>query len=70
MEEQRLRFVLEEGRNRQIRRMCATLGLEVTSLHRVTFAGVSLDGIDAAGDWAELTEARSRPSVLGATNTQ
>lgn len=57
MEEQRLRFVLEEGRNRQIRRMCATLGLEVTSLHRVTFAGVSLDGIDAAGDWAELTEA-------------
>ena len=51
-----LRFVLEEGRNRQIRRMCAALGLEVTRLHRVSFAGVSLSRVEKEGSWAELTE--------------
>ena len=51
-----LRFVLEEGRNRQIRRMCATLGLNVTRLHRISFAGVSLRGIEEEGSWAELSE--------------
>ena len=29
-----LRFVLTEGRNRQIRKMCEAIGVEVTSLHR------------------------------------
>eukprot|EP00978_Attheya_sp_CCMP212_P032061 scaffold123514_cov54-Attheya_sp.AAC.1 len=52
-----LRFVLGEGRNRQIRRMCAAVGIEVTSLHRVGFAGISLQGCENAGDWASLTEA-------------
>lgn len=51
-----LRFVLEEGRNRQIRRMCSALGLEVTALHRVGFAGVALDGIEVPGSWATLSE--------------
>ena len=32
-----LRFVLREGRNRQIRRMCSALGLTVTELHRTGF---------------------------------
>lgn len=52
-----LRFVLEEGRNRQIRRMCCALGLKVTTLHRVTFAGVSLEGCEGPGEWARLTQA-------------
>jgi len=52
-----LRFVLGEGRNRQIRRMCTAVGIEVTSLHRVGFVGVSLQGCENAGDWATLTEA-------------
>ncbi|KAG8468999.1 hypothetical protein KFE25_007517 [Diacronema lutheri] len=50
-----LRFVLTEGRNRQIRRMCSALGLEVEWLHRVAFAGVTLDGCAAPGTWAFLT---------------
>ena len=50
-----LRFVLQEGRNRQVRRMCAAVGLEVTSLHRVGFSGVTLDGIEAEGTWLELS---------------
>ena len=47
--------MLTEGRNRQIRRMCSALGLEVTSLHRVSFAGVSLSGIEREAQWAPLT---------------
>lgn len=49
-----IRFVLSEGRNRQIRKMCAALGLEVTLLHRVAFAGVTLCGCNKPGDWATL----------------
>ena len=51
----RLRFVLQEGRNRQIRRMCEACGLRVTRLHRIAFAGIRLDGLQAPGDWAPLT---------------
>lgn len=51
-----LRFVLCEGRNRQIRRMCAALGLEVRQLHRVGFAGITLDGCPRAGSWAFLND--------------
>ena len=53
-----LLFVLEEGRNRQIRRMCAAVGLGVVALHRTTFAGVALGACAAApGSWAALTHA-------------
>lgn len=51
-----LRFVIREGRNRQIRKMCSTLGLEVTSLHRVTFAGITLDGCEGQGECVDLTK--------------
>ena len=52
-----LKIVLTQGRNRQIRHMTASLGLRVTSLHRVQFCGVSLAGIDIPGSWAPLTAA-------------
>ena len=58
-ESRRLRFVLVEGRNRQIRRMVAALGLEVQALHRTAFAGISLKGL-SANNWAELTEPEMR----------
>jgi 23S rRNA pseudouridine2604 synthase len=48
-------FWIVEGRNRQIRKMCAALDLQVTSLHRVAMAGVSLRGCETPGDWARLS---------------
>jgi len=53
----RLRFVLEEGRNRQIRRMCAACGLDVIKLHRVGFAGITLANCGRPGAWTFLTDA-------------
>ena len=55
-DECRLRCVLQEGRNRQIRRMCEAIGLSVVRLHRVKFADVTLSGCRAAGDWCFLTD--------------
>jgi 23S rRNA pseudouridine2604 synthase len=40
--EQRLRIVLREGRNRQIRRMCDLVGLKVVDLFRVRVGPISL----------------------------
>ena len=36
---------LSEGRNRQIRKMCAVVGAEVVKLRRTTFMGIGLGGI-------------------------
>jgi 16S rRNA U516 pseudouridylate synthase RsuA-like enzyme len=53
-----LQFVLEEGRNRQIRRMCDAVGLSVVALHRTTFAGVTLGaGALIPGSCVALTHA-------------
>lgn len=49
----RLRIVLHEGRNRQIRRMCETVGLDVVELVRVRVGGISLGKL-APGEWREL----------------
>jgi len=38
----RLRFILREGRKRQIRRMCELVGLRVEALKRIRIGGVSL----------------------------
>jgi 23S rRNA pseudouridine2604 synthase len=49
-----LRFVLTEGRNRQIRRMCALVGLEVTDLVRVRIGPLALRDL-REGCWRHLT---------------
>ena len=48
-----LRFVLREGRKRQIRRMCELVGLVVTGLKRVRSGGVMLGSLPA-GQWRYL----------------
>lgn len=50
-----LRFVIAEGKNRQIRRMCAAVGLTVIRLKRMEIAGVKL-GMLPQGKWRELNE--------------
>ena len=45
--------VLYEGRNRQIRRMCDSLGLEVIRLRRISIGGVRL-GMLQPGKWRQL----------------
>ena len=51
--EHQLRFVLREGKKRQIRRMCELVGLEVTGLKRVRTGGVALGKLPS-GKWRYL----------------
>jgi len=48
-----LRFVLREGKKRQIRRMCELVGLKITGLKRVRIGGVRLGDLPA-GEWRYL----------------
>ncbi len=50
-----LNFIIHEGRNRQIRKMCDAVGLNVLRLKRTEIAGVKLGGLKA-GSWRELNE--------------
>lgn len=51
--EDQLRFVLREGRKRQIRRMCELVGLKVTGLKRVRIGSVLLGKLPL-GQWRYL----------------
>lgn len=51
--EHQLRFVLRQGRKRQIRRMCEIVGLFVTGLKRVRSGNVPLGGLPV-GKWRYL----------------
>lgn len=48
-------FIIHEGINRQIRRMCEAVKLEVMRLKRTEIAGVKL-GMLKQGDWRELND--------------
>ncbi len=50
-----LEMVLYEGRNREIRKMCEALGLEVARLKRIAVGPVKL-GMLQPGKWRELTK--------------
>lgn len=64
IEPQRLRFVLREGRNRQIRRMCEAVGLAVTDLLRTRIGPLSLGDLPE-GKWRALAP-EERDSILRA----
>lgn len=49
-----LQITIYEGRNRQIRKMCEAVGLEVARLKRVSIGPVKL-GMLQPGEWRELT---------------
>ncbi|QTC92049.1 pseudouridine synthase [Brevundimonas goettingensis] len=63
METFRLKFILREGRNRQIRRMCEMVDLEVIDLIRVRIGPIRLDNLPE-GKWRMAT-AEERAALLG-----
>ncbi len=54
-----LRITIKQGLNRQIRRMCAAVGLEVGRLRRTAIGGVKL-GMLKTGEWRDLTKEELR----------
>lgn len=52
-------FIIHEGRNRQIRKMCEAVGLAVLRLKRTEIAGVKL-GMLPQGKWRNLNEKELR----------
>lgn len=52
--DQTLRFILSEGRNRQIRRMCDLVGLSVVDLFRIRIGSLSLGDLPE-GRWRPVT---------------
>ncbi len=63
VEGQQLRFILKEGRNRQIRRMCELVGLHVMDLVRIRIGSLELGEL-AEGKWRRLTDAE-RAALIG-----
>jgi 23S rRNA pseudouridine2605 synthase len=53
--EHEIELTIHEGRNRQVRRMCAVVGREVVALRRVRFGPLRLDGL-AAGECRRLDQ--------------
>lgn len=65
-----LEITLYEGRNRQIRRMCEQLDLEVLRLKRIAIGRIKLGGLKC-GDWRNLNEdeLRSIKALIKTTET-
>lgn len=62
-------FIIQEGRNRQIRRMCETVQLDVLRLKRTEIAGVKL-GMLPQGKWRPLNEKEMRRLTNISSNTK
>lgn len=61
-----LSVIIHQGKNRQVRRMCALAGLEVKRLCRIREGSLRLDGL-ALGKWRFLAQAEVE-SLLGEGN--
>lgn len=55
-----LSVVIHQGKNRQVRRMCAQCGLDVTRLKRIREGDLPLDRTLRPGQWRFLTAAERR----------
>lgn len=64
-----LLITIKEGRNRQIRKMCEAVGLEVARLRRISIGPLRL-GMLKPGTWRELTaeELRALRTAIGKVN--
>lgn len=62
-----LRLTLTEGRNREVRRLCAAVGHDVTRLRRVQFGTIAL-GTLPVGQWRDVTAAELQ-ATLGTAAT-
>lgn len=60
-----LEIVLYEGRNREIRKMCEEIGLEVARLKRTAIGSLKL-GMLKQGQWRELTQDEVRKLMIAA----
>ncbi|HZZ32569.1 MAG TPA: pseudouridine synthase [Phenylobacterium sp.] len=61
---QELRFILKEGRNRQIRRMCELVGMHVMDLVRIRIGSLRLGDLPE-GQWRVLTDAERAALIAG-----
>jgi 23S rRNA pseudouridine2605 synthase len=61
-----IQMVIREGKNRQIRKMCEAVGLEVARLKRTSVGPLRL-GMLKPGDWRDLTpdELRAIRNAIG-----
>lgn len=66
LSDRQLRFVLVEGRNRQIRRMCSLVRLAVTDLVRVRIGDLTLGELPE-GRWRPLTADERAGLIAGAS---
>ena len=64
-EGQTLRFILKEGRKRQIRRMCELVGLRVVDLQRIRIGPLDLGDLPS-GKWRTL-KAKERAALISAS---
>ncbi len=60
-----LEIILYEGRNRQIRKMCEEVGLEVARLKRTAIGSIKL-GMLKQGAWRELSDDEVRKLMIAA----
>jgi len=63
VEGQQLRFILKEGRNRQIRRMCELVGMHVMDLVRIRIGSLQLGDLPE-GKWRVLSP-EERAALVG-----
>ena len=68
IEDQQLRIILKEGRNRQIRRMCEAVGLYVSDLLRIRVGPVQMGGLPE-GMWRPL-HPQERTALIAASTDQ
>lgn len=68
LEERQLRFVLKEGRNRQIRRMCELVELGVADLYRVRVGPIRIGQLPE-GQWRPLTAEERAALIAGSSQS-